>query len=366
MKAKHLVTLCLLAGFLAGFGLWGLLRTPGDVSQAERRPLAQWPELTVSGFLSGQYAGKLEHAAADQFPLREQFRTLRSLVSYDLLGQRDVDGVYLSGGYAAKLDFPLNTGSVDRAAQRFRYVYDTYLAGTEANVYLSVIPDKGYFLAPASGRPAMDYDALVSRLREGTPEMTYIDLFDRLTLEDYYRTDAHWRQERLPAVARYLAGAMGADAAADYTEVTLDRPFYGVYSGYAALPLAGETLRYLTNDTIAACRVTNFETGGEGPVYDLEKARGSDPYVPADGGESQRPDGPGAGDLPGFLRLQPGPAAAGGLQPGDPGGYPLSVSYPAGPLSDLHRSGRAVSVQHRRAEQQQHPEIILSLSKKPF
>ena len=75
MKAKHLVTLCLLAGFLAGFGLWGLLRTPGDVSQAERRPLAQWPELTVSGFLSGQYAGKLEHAAADQFPLREQFRT---------------------------------------------------------------------------------------------------------------------------------------------------------------------------------------------------------------------------------------------------------------------------------------------------
>ena len=148
-------------------------------------------------------------------------------MSYDLLGQRDVDGVYLSGGYAAKLDFPLNTGSVDRAAQRFRYVYDTYLAGTEANVYLSVIPDKGYFLAPASGRPAMDYDALVSRLREGTPEMTYIDLFDRLTLEDYYRTDAHWRQERLSAVARYLAGAMGADAAADYTEVTLDRPFYG-------------------------------------------------------------------------------------------------------------------------------------------
>lgn len=172
MKTKQIITVCLLAGFLAGFGLWGLLRTPGDVSQAERRPLAQWPELTVFGFLSGQYAGKLEDAAADQFPLREQFRTLRSLVSYDLLGQRDVDGVYLSGGYAAKLDFPLNTGSVDRAAQRFRYVYDTYLAGTEANVYLSVIPDKGYFLAPASGRPAMDYDALVARLRENTPEMT--------------------------------------------------------------------------------------------------------------------------------------------------------------------------------------------------
>ena len=181
MKTKQIITVCLLAAFLAGFGLWSVLRTPDAVSQAERRPLAQRPAFTAAGFLSGKFSDALDDFAADQFPLREQLRTLRSLVSYDLLGQRDVDGVYLSGGYAAKLDFPLNTGSVDRAAQRFRYVYDTYLAGTEANVYLSVIPDKGYFLAPASGRPAMDYDALVSRLREGTPEMTYIDLFDRLT-----------------------------------------------------------------------------------------------------------------------------------------------------------------------------------------
>ncbi|MFQ9052264.1 MAG: hypothetical protein ACLR5H_02935 [Oscillospiraceae bacterium] len=40
MKTKQIITVCLLAAFLAGFGLWGLLRTPGDVSQAERRP---WP-----------------------------------------------------------------------------------------------------------------------------------------------------------------------------------------------------------------------------------------------------------------------------------------------------------------------------------
>ena len=48
--------------------------------------------------------------------------------------------------------------------------------------------------------------------------------------------------------------------------------------GYAALPLAGERLSYLTNDTIDACRVTNYETGKTGPVYDLDKATGSDPY----------------------------------------------------------------------------------------
>ena len=254
MKTKQIITVCLLAAFLAGFGLWSVLRTPDAVSQAERRPLAQRPAFTAAGFLSGKFSDALDDFAADQFPLREQLRTLRSLVSYDVMGQRDVNGVYLSQGYAAKLDFPLNTASVERAADRFRYVYDTYLSGTDTKVYLSVIPDKGYFMAPSSGRPSMDYDALVSQLRESTPYMTYIDLFDLLTIDDYYRTDAHWRQERL------------------------ERPFYGVYSGYAALPLAGERLSYLTNDTIDACRVTNYETDKTGPVYDLDKAAGSDPY----------------------------------------------------------------------------------------
>ena len=189
MKTKQIITVCLLAAFLAGFGLWSVLRTPDAVSQAERRPLAQRPAFTAAGFLSGKFSDALDDFAADQFPLREQLRTLRSLVSYDVMGQRDVNGVYLSQGYAAKLDFPLNTASVERAADRFRYVYDTYLSGiTDTKVYLSVIPDKGYFMAPSSGRPSMDYDALVSRLRESTPYMTYIDLFVLLW---------HFREESL-------------------------------------------------------------------------------------------------------------------------------------------------------------------------
>ena len=131
MKTKQIITVCLLAAFLAGFGLWSVIRTPDAVSQAERRPLAQRPAFTAAGFLSGKFSDALDDFAADQFPLREQLRTLRSLVSYDVMRQRDVNGVYLSQGYAAKLDFPLNTASVERAADRFRYVYDTYLSGTD-------------------------------------------------------------------------------------------------------------------------------------------------------------------------------------------------------------------------------------------
>ena len=115
--------------FLGGMLVWSLVLPDRERSEVENRTLSQWPEFSWQSLKDGSFTSAVEEYFADQFPLREQFRTLRSLVSYDLLGQRDVDGVYLSGGYAAKLDFPLNTGSVDRAAQRFRYVYDTYLSG---------------------------------------------------------------------------------------------------------------------------------------------------------------------------------------------------------------------------------------------
>ena len=56
MKTKQIITVCLLAAFLAGFGLWSVLRTPDAVSQAERRPLAQRPAFTAADFLSGKFS----------------------------------------------------------------------------------------------------------------------------------------------------------------------------------------------------------------------------------------------------------------------------------------------------------------------
>lgn len=39
--------------------------------------------------------------------------------------------------------------------------------------------------------------------------MPYIDLTDLLSLDDYYRTDSHWRQEKILPVAQRLAETMG-------------------------------------------------------------------------------------------------------------------------------------------------------------
>ena len=60
--------------------------------------------------------------------------------------------------------------------------------------------------------------------------------------------------------------------------MTADAPFYGVYCGQSALPLAPDPLRYLTNETLRGCTVYDYETDAAGPIYDLSALTGEEPY----------------------------------------------------------------------------------------
>lgn len=285
MRLKTITSLCtvvICAGFLVGFGLWTLLRTPDKVSVSERRIMATMPTLTMPNYLDGSFAVDFDAFAADQFPLRDRFRTIKALFSYNILRKGDNNAVYIVDGYASRLDYPLSEDSIAHVADRFMYLYDHYLRTNGSMCYLSVIPDKNVFLAAANGYPSVEYDTLIASIRAKTDGyMAYIDIMDTLSVEDYYKTDSHWRAERLMDTAHRLADGMGvtiADSSA-YTEKSLDVPFYGVYYGYAALPMEPEVISYLTNDMLEQCVVTNYETGETGGVYDFEKAAGKDPYT---------------------------------------------------------------------------------------
>ena len=279
MKRKtSLFTVILLAGFLFGFAVFAWIKPSDEQSQSERRNLAQLPAFSLSGFADGKWTENFESYTLDQFPLRERFRTLKSLVTLGVFRQKDNNGVYLADGYVAKLEYPMNEDSIAHAQERFQFVYDKYLKGTNVKPYLSVIPDKNYFLSEQNGYPALDYIAFFERIQKSLPWAKYIDLTESLTVSDYYKTDIHWRQEQLLPAAKTLASAMGAEISDDFTEKTLERDYYGLYYGYAALPISPEKISYLTNETIENAVVTNFETGKTGSVYDMEKAAGKDPY----------------------------------------------------------------------------------------
>lgn len=249
-----------------------------EISEAERRNLTQMPTLSAESVLDGSFSGDFEEFSLDQFPKRDLLRQAKALFHYNVLNQSDNNGIYVLEGAAAAQEYPLRETSVNYALKRLNYLYETYLTGSD--VYMAVVPDKGYYLAEAGGQLAMDYGALFTMVEEGMPWATHVDLTGTLDADCYYATDTHWRQERLLETAAALCQAMGATAprAEDYRITRVDRPFWGVYYGQAALPMEPDTMYLMESDLLDSCTVTNFETGGTTSVYDPDKLASRDLY----------------------------------------------------------------------------------------
>ena len=275
MKKQHVLCILFLWACLTVVAWFGAAEA---VSDSERRPLMQWPSLTLNSIADGKFMQDFESYSLDQFPLRDGFRTVKSLFHYFILGQKDNNGIYIHDGYGAKQEPHLNQDSVKHALERFNRIYETYL--DHSRVYMAVVPDKGYYLAEEAGQLAMEYTDLFALVQQEMPWAQHIDLTGSLSLENYYRTDTHWRQETLLQAAGKLCEAMGVTApeAESHTATALERPFYGVYYGQAALPMEPDEMYLLESDLLKACTVYDHETGKTGPVYDLSKLDSRDLY----------------------------------------------------------------------------------------
>ena len=280
MKKKSVVVTSVMAAVLFGCSVLAWTKETDAFSDSERRELAKFPKFSVETMMDGSFMEDFESYTLDQFPFRDLFRKLKARIVFDVWGQKDNNDIYIADGYASKMEYPLSKPMLDHAANRFEYLYETYLQDAE-DIYFAIVPDKNYFLAEQNGYLSLDYEELISYMNEKTDYMTPIDLTGQLKLEDYYYTDTHWRQENLTDLADYLLEAMGAESAEqEYQKIESETPFYGVYYGQAALPMEPDTLNYLTNEMLEDCKVFTYETGKpvEIPMYDMEKAAGKDPY----------------------------------------------------------------------------------------
>ena len=282
-----------LFGFAALTLLWAALTVCAwfgpaeEFSDAERRKLDQFPELSLKTVLGGKFMTDFESYTQDQFPLRDSFRQLKALFHYNALGQLDNNDIYIAQGHAVGQEYPLNENSVLRAASRFSYLYEKYLQDAET-IAMAVVPDKGQYLG--SGHLQLDLAAMTKLLAEQMPWAVQVDLTQHLGAADYYRTDTHWRQERLLDGAKALCEALGSEKPNPdaYTATKMERPFYGVYYGQAALTLEPDELvileSELLNDCITSVGTLDMQTGKAvyeklyAGVYDWEKFRGKDMY----------------------------------------------------------------------------------------
>ena len=81
-------------------------------------------------------------------------------------------------------------------------------------------------------------------------------------------------------MADKLSSVLGVTApkVEDFTKTQLDKPFYGVYYGQAALPMEPEPLYIMESDLLKDCTVYCEQDGKKTAVYDMEKLSSRDLY----------------------------------------------------------------------------------------
>ena len=248
-----------------------------EFSESERRVLAKFPSTSAESIFSGQFSGGFEEYSTDVFPFRDAFRGIKAFSVFNIFMQSDNNKLFVQNGHLSKLEYPQNDELLDHATERFEFIYDTYLKDRAENIYVSLIPDKNYFLDTLK----LDYSSLCNKVLSDMQYAEYIDIFPLLELSDYYTTDSHWKQENIVDISESLLSAMGkGKTGLKFTSATLSSPFYGVYSGQAAVKTPPDTITYLTNDVINSCVVTNYDSGKaeSASMYDLSKDGSRDMY----------------------------------------------------------------------------------------
>ena len=181
----------------------------------------------------------------------------------------DENGMYTAHGHWVEaLDGP-DVDSAVRFGEKLEKLKADLL--TEENrAFYAIVPDKGYYLTDEV-RPATDYQALFSTVDSQLmgSGIEKIDLTGALTLEDYYFTDSHWRQERLGGVVDALGAAMGFSVDMDGFDPVTVEGFIGAYGKYGADK--PEELTYLVSDATVAAVCDNYQYPDSTAVYDLER-----------------------------------------------------------------------------------------------
>ncbi len=281
MKIKKTISILCFVAFIFTLGIAVFVKEPVQVLVSERRKAAQFPEFSVEALMDKSFFSGLEDYLADQFPLRDTFRSIKATIQLKILNQSDNNGIYTAEGHISELDYTLSETSVENVAKKLNDIYDKYIAGKGAKCYYSVVPDKNYYLAEKNGYPALDYEKMIEIYTSGVENMQYIDIFDCLTLDDYYKTDSHWKQENIAPVVEKLSSAMGFDAKpADYYTAEKVADFEGVYAPRLALKSGfADEITILKSPATENATVFNLETGKTSVgVYDKSKLGGNDKY----------------------------------------------------------------------------------------
>ena len=276
-KQKYIVEMVIFLFIILGIFFLNIIKKDEDISLAERRKLEKMPDISIDKILSGKFSDDFENYNSDQFVFRDNLRKIKNIFHLNVLKQKDVNGYFIEDEVIYKIEYPLNEYSILNASNKMNQIKDKYLNDTN-KIYYSIIPDKSYFLKDnKKTHLLLDYDKLITIMNENLKDFNYINLFETLEIEDYYKTDTHWKQENLLKVAEKLSKEMNFYIDNNY-EIKSVGDFLGVY--YSQLGILGikDELKYVVNDSIKNSVVYNVEKDKEESVYNKEELTSLDKY----------------------------------------------------------------------------------------
>ena len=176
-----------------------------------------------------------------------------------------------------------NSNAIASNMKKINAAWENYLQNNK--VAFTVIPDKTYYLENQIDTSFREIETEVAN--NLNPAITYFKISDVLSLEDYYRTDMHWKQENLEKVVSTILEQFNLNNEASiqaqseigskeietptYEEKSLGE-FYGTYTTEIENSVTPDELRYLTNAEIENSNVYSEESQTNQPVYNLAKA----------------------------------------------------------------------------------------------
>lgn len=271
-KIKDIVVTIIFLFTIISLFLINVIKEDTDISVAERRKLATMPELTTKSLFDGTYFKKFDSYVTDQFVERDAFRKIK--IDIELSTKGEYNNLYLYDDYIIEEIFPLNSNSINNLTNKINYIKDTYL-NDNSNIYYTIIPDKNYFVN--NGNLKLNYNKLQDMMKNNLSNINYINIFDKLTLDNYYKTDTHWKEEDLFNVANTIANQMNFDITNNNVVNTITT-FKGSYAGRLSVTKDIDTIKTISNTSTLNSSVYNYETKKYTDIYDYTKINSLDKY----------------------------------------------------------------------------------------
>ncbi len=187
----------------------------------------------------------------------------------------DENGIILHEGYYMESLGELNEESTRKFAENIENLSASL--SESANIYFSMVPGKQYFINDRLFVP-FDYAKMNSILNEKIKSAEIIDISSELTLEDFIKSDIHWRQEKLQNVLNALGEKMNFSSDLSLYNQNEIKGFKG-YFAEKTENVPEESIMYLTNDVTESASVDHFTVKDFSGIYNESMLSGKDPYT---------------------------------------------------------------------------------------